>query len=219
MIGPIGGTRKAAPQTPWNTHQKFPHFKLELIIQTWIKDINNSFNPDLFQIFLWAMEDILIVTTGGTIDKVYFDAKSRYEVGPPNIERVLSELKLSITYRIQQLMRKDSLDMTEEDKKDIRDTVIQAPETRILITHGTDTMVETGKYLADVKQKTIVLTGALEPALFKTSDALFNIGCGLGAVQSSPPGVYIAMNGHIFDCMKVRKNVAENRFEPLGDLA
>lgn len=159
----------------------------------------------------------MILTTGGTIDKVYFDAKSEYEVGPPNIERVLSELHLSINYRIQPLMRKDSLDMTGEDRETIRDAVVQAPETGILITHGTDTMVETGRYLMGVTEKTIVLTGALEPALFKTSDALFNIGCGLGAVQTSPPGVYIAMNGRIFDCMKVRKNVARNRFEPVND--
>ena len=163
------------------------------------------------------MEDILILTTGGTIDKVYFDAKSEYEVGPPNIERVLSELHLSLSYRIHPLMRKDSLDMTVEDRNIIRDAVTRAPETGILITHGTDTMVETGRHLMDVKEKTIVLTGALEPALFKTSDALFNIGCGLGAVQTSPPGVYIAMNGRIFDCMKVRKNVAESRFEPAED--
>ena len=163
------------------------------------------------------MADILILTTGGTIDKVYFDAKSEYEVGPPNIERVLSELQLSISYRIQPLMRKDSLDMTMEDRTMIREAVIRAPETGILITHGTDTMVETGRHLIGVKNKTIVLTGALEPALFKTSDALFNIGCGLGAVQVSPPGVYIAMNGRIFDCLKVRKNVARNRFEPVKD--
>ena len=165
------------------------------------------------------MERILILTTGGTIDKVYFDAKSEYEVGPPNIERVLAEMQLSIGYRIQPLLRKDSLDMTDDDRQLIREAVIRAPETGILITHGTDTMVETGRYLADIKEKIIVLTGALEPALFKTSDALFNIGCGLAAVQVSPPGVYIAMNGRIFDCMKVRKNITRNRFEPAEDSA
>ena len=159
------------------------------------------------------MSDISIITVGGTIDKVYFDAKSEYEVGPPNIEKVLSELNLSISYRINSLMRKDSLDLTAEDRALIVKTVADDPCERILITHGTDTMVETAKELTTIVQKTIVLTGALEPALFKTSDAVFNIGCALGAVQSLPPGTYIAMNGKVFPADKVWKNLKENRFE------
>jgi L-asparaginase len=161
------------------------------------------------------METILILTTGGTIDKVYFDAKSEYEVGPPNIKTVLSELNLSISYRIESLMRKDSLDITDDDRAIIKSAVQSAAENTILITHGTDTMVETGKSLVGLTRKTVVLTGAIEPALFKTSDALFNIGCGLAAVQTAPPGVYIAMNGRIFDCQQVRKNLEKNRFEPM----
>ena len=160
------------------------------------------------------METILILTTGGTIDKVYFDAKSEYEVGPPNIKTVLSELNLSIQYQIKSLMRKDSLEITDDDRAIIKSAVQNAPENTILITHGTDTMVETGKSLVGLAGKTVVLTGAIEPALFKTSDALFNIGCGLAAVQTAPPGVYIAMNGRIFDCQQVRKNLQKNRFEP-----
>ncbi len=159
------------------------------------------------------METILILTTGGTIDKVYFDAKSEYQVGPPNIGAVLSELNLAINYRIESLMRKDSLDITDDDREIIKSAVSNAPEDMILITHGTDTMVDTGKALIGLTTKTIVLTGALEPALFKTSDALFNIGCGLAAVQVAGPGVYIAMNGRIFDNRKVRKNLEMNRFE------
>lgn len=159
------------------------------------------------------MHEISIITVGGTIDKVYFDAKSEYEVGPPNIEKVLSELNLSISYRINSLMRKDSLDLTGEDRALIAATVATDPCTRIVITHGTDTMVETARQLTKISHKTIVLTGALEPALFKTSDAVFNIGCALGAVQSLAPGVYIAMNGKIFPAGKVRKNLQENRFE------
>jgi L-asparaginase len=85
----------------------------------------------------------------------------------------------------------------------------------VLITHGTDTMVETAKVLAVLTDKTIVLTGALSPARFRGSDAEFNVGCAVGAVQSLPPGVYIAMNGRIWDPNKVRKNVAANRFEPI----
>ena len=162
------------------------------------------------------MNDVSIIAVGGTIDKVYFDAKSEYEVGPPNIERVLSELNLSISYNVSSLMRKDSLDITAEDRALITKTVADDPSDRILITHGTDTMVETAKGLVGIAEKTIVLTGALEPALFKTSDAVFNIGCALGAVQSLPPGVFIAMNGKIFPANKVWKNLEKNRFESLN---
>ena len=161
------------------------------------------------------MHEISIITVGGTIDKVYFDAKSEYEVGPPNIEKVLAELNLSISYGINSLMRKDSLDLTDEDRVLIGVTVAGDPCNRIVITHGTDTMVETALQLITIADKTIVLTGALEPALFKTSDAVFNIGCALGAVQSLAPGVYIAMNGKIFPADKVRKNLQENRFETI----
>lgn len=161
------------------------------------------------------MSEISIIAVGGTIDKVYFDAKSEYEVGPPNIEKVLSELNLSISYSINSLMRKDSLDLTDEDRKLIAETIANDPCDRILITHGTDTMVETAKELTTIPKKTIVLTGALEPALFKTSDAVFNIGCALGGVQSLAPGVYIAMNGKIFSANKVWKNLEKNRFESL----
>ncbi|NNK56896.1 MAG: asparaginase [Desulfofustis sp.] len=161
------------------------------------------------------MDNILILTTGGTIDKIYFDAKSTYEVGPPNISELLAELNLSISYRIVSVLRKDSLDLTDEDRQLICDRAAEAEETRILITHGTDTMVETGTALQAITGKTIVLTGALQPALFKTSDALFNIGCGLAAVQTLKSGVYIAMSGAIFDCTKVGKNHQNNRFEPL----
>lgn len=161
------------------------------------------------------MKDITILTTGGTIDKVYFDAKSEYEVGPPNIERLLGELILNLSYKIISLFRKDSLDITPEDRRTIRSAVKEAKSRRIVITHGTDTMAETARSLLDIHDKTIVLTGALEPALFKTSDAIFNVGCALGAVQSLEPGVYIAMNGAIFNGDNVRKNLERNMFEEI----
>lgn len=161
------------------------------------------------------MKKILILTTGGTIDKVYFDAKSTYEVGPPNVETVLKELDLAVDYSVHSLLRKDSLEITEEDREIIFQAVLRADEERILITHGTDTMVQTAKYLAKVQGKTIVLTGALAPALFKTTDALFNIGCALAAVQILSAGVYIAMNGAIFPHDGVRKNLQKNKFEEL----
>ncbi len=161
------------------------------------------------------MENILILTTGGTIDKIYFDANSTYEVGPPNISTLLAELNLSISYRIIPVLRKDSLDLTDNDRQLIYNQAAAGEETRILITHGTDTMIETGTALQTIPGKTIVLTGALQPALFKTSDALFNIGCGLAAVQTLDSGVYIAMSGRIFECGKVQKNHRTHRFEPL----
>lgn len=163
------------------------------------------------------METILILTTGGTIDKVYFDAKSAYEVGPPNIALILAELNLSIGYRVVPILRKDSLDLTDADRQLIHDQVASSEERCVLITHGTDTMVQTAWELRDIEHKTIVLTGALEPALFKTSDALFNIGCGLAAVQSLADGIYIVMNGKVFSWDNVRKNLQTNRFEPITD--
>ncbi len=161
------------------------------------------------------MSLIRIFTVGGTIDKIYFDAKSAYEVGPPNITEVLSALSLNLNYQVDSLMQKDSLEMTVQDRQLIREAVAQVDELKIVITHGTDTMVETAKELSTLTNKTIVLTGALSPALFKNSDAMFNIGAALTAAQTKPAGVYIAMNGVIFDYDKVRKDVENNRFVSL----
>jgi L-asparaginase len=156
---------------------------------------------------------IKIFTTGGTIDKVYFDATSEYQVGQPNISAVFDELKLGFSYTIESLMKKDSLDLTDGDRTVIYRAADEDPADRILITHGTDTMVETAKKLAGIQGKTIVLTGALKPALFKTTDAVFNIGCAVAAVQTMNPGIYIAMNGRIFSHDKVRKNFQLGQFE------
>ncbi|MBE2211389.1 MAG: asparaginase [Xanthomonadaceae bacterium] len=159
------------------------------------------------------MEDLLIVTTGGTIDKVYFDAKSDYQVGEPQIGKILDDLGVAFRFHVIPLLRKDSLFINEADRQLMRATIAAQDERCVLVTHGTDSMVETAKVLADIPGKTIVLTGALNPARFEGSDAEFNIGCAVGAVQSLPPGVYIAMNGRIWDPGKVRKNVEANRFE------
>jgi len=164
------------------------------------------------------MQPIKIFTTGGTIDKVYFDAKSTYQVGEPNISRVLAELPLDLDYTVTSVLRKDSLEMTPADRNVVIAAVQNAEEQQIIVTHGTDTMVDTAKALqAAVKDKTIVLTGALEPALFKTSDAMFNIGCAIAAVQSLPPGAYITMNGRIFESDNVVKNVELSRFMTLEE--
>lgn len=158
---------------------------------------------------------IKIFTVGGTIDKVYFDAKSSYEVGPPNISAVLGELHLNIDFKVTSLMQKDSLEMTDEDRQIVHRAILDSTADKIVITHGTDTMVLTAQVLSDIANKTIVLTGALAPAIFKSSDAMFNIGCALTAAQTKPPGVYIAMNGQIFDHDNVKKDVPNNRFVPL----
>ncbi|QIB67261.1 asparaginase domain-containing protein [Kineobactrum salinum] len=156
-----------------------------------------------------------IITTGGTIDKIYFDAKSDYQIGDPVIGELLQRMGAGFEYSVESAMRKDSLDLTAADRARIRAAAERCSEECVLITHGTDGMVATAGALAGVLGKCIVLTGALQPAAFAHSDAIFNIGCAIGAVQSKPPGVYIAMNGLVFDADKVTKNVAANRFEPL----
>jgi L-asparaginase len=161
------------------------------------------------------MDSLCIVTTGGTIDKIYFDDKSDFEVGEPQIGRILQELGVAFRFSVIPILRKDSLHINDADRELLRATVAAQPDQHVLITHGTDSMVETAKVLKSVEGKTIVLTGALNPARFRGSDAEFNIGTAVGAVQSLPPGVYIAMNGRIWDPFKVRKNVEANRFESL----
>lgn len=163
-----------------------------------------------------SMETLRIFTTGGTIDKIYFDAKSKYEVGEPQIGAILREMNVQLPFVITPLMRKDSLDMRDTDRALIRKAVEQAAERRILITHGTDTMTDTAAALQGIPAKTIVLTGALNPARFRGSDAMFNIGGALAAAQALAPGVYIFMNGRVFDSLKVRKNRDKNRFEETG---
>ena len=160
------------------------------------------------------MDQLCIVTTGGTIDKVYFDDKSDFQVGDPQIGRILDELGVAFRFTVIPILRKDSLHISTADRELLRATIAAQPARHVLVTHGTDTMVDTAKVLASIADKTIVLTGALNPARFRGSDADFNIGTAVGAVQCLAPGVYIAMNGRIWDPLKVRKNVAANRFEP-----
>jgi L-asparaginase len=158
---------------------------------------------------------LLIITTGGTIDKIYFDDKSDYQIGEPQISKILNLMHVAFDFEVTALMRKDSLHITTDDRQLIRSAVAATDASHVLITHGTDTMVETAAELAGLPGKTVVLTGALNPARFRDSDAIFNIGCAVGAVQALPPGVYIAMNGKVWDPDHVRKNPRENRFEPM----
>ena len=158
------------------------------------------------------MNSILILTTGGTIDKVYFDAKSEYEVGDPQIGDVLRLAHVNVDYEIVPLFRKDSLEMTQKEREEIKSHIEQSSAKRILVTHGTDTMADTGRFLESIKGKTIVLTGALLPARFRDNDAIFNIGFAMAAVQSLDEGTYICMNGKIFDPNCVKKDRDANQF-------
>ena len=124
-------------------------------------------------------------------------------------------MQVGFQFTVESAMRKDSLDMTDEDRALIRRLAGQCEEECVLITHGTDGMVGTARALEGIAEKCIVLTGALQPAAFAQTDAIFNVGCALGAVQSLSPGVYIAMNGEIFAADNVVKNVAANRFQRL----
>ncbi len=156
---------------------------------------------------------IRFITTGGTIDKIYFDAMSRFEVGEPLLKHILSDGLVGFDYDIVPLFRKDSLELTDSDRTEIRRYVEKDDARRIVITHGTDTMAETAAELKGIPDKSIVLTGALSPARFRSTDAVFNVGMAVAAVQLVEPGVYIAMNGRIFAAGDVRKNRDTNRFE------
>ena len=156
---------------------------------------------------------IRFITTGGTIDKVYFDALSQFEIGDSQIKHILSDGLAEFDYEVVPLLQKDSLDMTDEDRSKLHDLVAADDAERYVITHGTDTMPETAEVLADLEGKTIVLTGSLSPARFKSTDAIFNVGMAVAAVQVAAPGVYIAMNGQVFSAGAVRKNRAQNKFE------
>lgn len=156
---------------------------------------------------------IKFIAVGGTIDKVYFDRMSEYQVGESAIGEILRDANVTFHYTCKSMIHKDSLDMTDEDRQEIHDAIAADEHRHIIVTHGTDTMIQTAKKLLAIPNKVILLTGAMVPAKFKSSDAPFNIGCAVAAVQSLSPGVYIALNGRIFDPNKVRKNRELNLFE------
>jgi L-asparaginase len=160
---------------------------------------------------------IRFITTGGTIDKIYFDAISQFEVGETQIKHILSEGLVAFDYDIVAMFQKDSLDMTDADRAKLRAYIEQDDAERYVITHGTDTMENTAAELRGIADKKIVLTGALSPARFRTTDAVFNVAMAVAAVQVVEPGVYLAMSGQIFAAGSVQKNRAENRFERISD--
>lgn len=162
------------------------------------------------------MKSIHFMCAGGTIDKIYFDAKSDYQIGEPAVEQMLDEMPVHFDYLVSSVLKKDSLEMDDTDRQKILEAVKNCQQERIIITHGTDTMTNTARVLAQVTGKTIVLTGAMAPAIFRDTDALFNVGCAISAVQVLEEGVYIAMNGEIFDALNVCKDVDNERFVRLN---
>ena len=156
---------------------------------------------------------VKVFCTGGTIDKVYFDALSDYQIGEPVVNNILKEALAKFSFDVVSILKKDSLEITDEDRALIYKQVAAESCNHILITHGTDTMINTAQCLEEIKDKTIVLTGAMQPARFRNTDAIFNIGYAISAAQHLPNGVYLAMNGQIFTPDAVQKNRAEAQFE------
>lgn len=157
-----------------------------------------------------------ILTTGGTIDKVYFDKKSNYEVGDPFVEELLHKMNVNISFNVKSLMKIDSLDMTDIHREEILNYVKNSNANIFLVTHGTDSIVETAIYLKKISDKTIVLTGSLKPAIFIDNDAIFNVGSALTSAQILKNGVYIVINGQVFNPDNVRKNLEKNIFETIN---
>ena len=158
---------------------------------------------------------IIFLATGGTFDKVYYDALSDYRIGDPQVSSILEQAKVALDYQVEAIISKDSLDLNDADRVVLRERIAKDANTYFVVIHGTDTMVETARTLQGIAGKTIVLTGAMQPARFKNSDAEFNTGFALAAVQLLKPGVYIVMNGEIFTADKVRKNRDKGCFEAI----
>ena len=158
---------------------------------------------------------LLFLQTGGTIDKDYPRQEKgwAFEIGPPAVKRILEKLDPSFTYEIRQVLRKDSLEITEEDRALILETCRNHQAEHIIITHGTDTMRETAFHLSDLTNKTIVLTGAMRPERFSDSDAPITVGMAIAAVQSLPHGVYIAMHGIVKRFDKIGRDHESGRYE------
>jgi L-asparaginase len=161
---------------------------------------------------------LLVLVTGGTFDKEYDEIEGRLEFAETHLPAMLELGRCRLEVEVRTLMMIDSLDMTGEDRARILQQCRGSSAARIVITHGTDTMVETARHLAEGLEgtgKTVVLTGAMVPFAFGSSDGLFNLGSALSFAQTLPPGVYVAMNGRYFLWNDVRKNRELGVFEPL----
>ena len=162
------------------------------------------------------MNPIKIFVTGGTFDKEYNELNGELYFKKTHLHEMLELGRSQLRVDIETIMMKDSLEMSKNNRNTIVKKCLQSDENQILITHGTDTMVETAKFLAEkITTKTIVLTGAMIPYKFGSSDGLFNLGSALSFLQSLPKGIYIAMNGNIFNWNNVKKNKELGLFQPL----
>ncbi len=181
-------------------------------IDSWRPFVADTAAPILSNLRPRTMK-IHFITTGGTIDKVFLDAEGEYAIGSPEVAEIMKDTSATFDFEIESVMAKDSLEMTDADRQLVRDRVVACGCERVIITHGTDSMVDTARALLGVSGKIVVVTGAMKPARFRDSDAVFNIGVAVGAVLSLPPGVYLAMGGRVLDPRKAYKNREKHRFE------
>lgn len=159
---------------------------------------------------------IKLITMGGTIDKDYFDALSEYQVVDSILSEEIARVGVPLQLKTQSVCKKDSLEITDSDRSALRECIAQSSEERILVSHGTDTLVETARYLAEdaaLQGRRIVLFGAMRPLRFKDTDGLFNAAFALGALQACEPGIHVAMSGQLFRPDQVVKNRDAGRFE------
>jgi len=159
------------------------------------------------------MKKLLVLTTGGTLDKVYFDALSEFQVGEPVAANILMAMNVNFEYEVIEICRKDSLELTEQDRDKLKTTIESSDANHVLITHGTDTMVDSANHIGVQANKVIVFTGAMQPAAFSNTDAVFNIGTAIGAFSVAQSGTYIAMSGQVYPAGDVFKNYDSRRFE------
>lgn len=157
---------------------------------------------------------ILFIQTGGTIDKDYPKKVKGYffEIAEPAVKRIMKKVNPKFEYSILQLIKKDSLEITNKDRDIIYNSCRNAKVKKIIITHGTDTMIETAKKLSTIRNKVIILTGAILPEKFNDSDAMFNIGTAVGAINILNKGVYIAMNGKVYPWDETIKSQKTGKF-------
>ena len=158
--------------------------------------------------------EVLFIQTGGTIDKDYPKTKNgwAFEINEPAVKRILEKVNCSFNYFVISLLKKDSLEINDEYRSLIFKKCKEAEENKIIITHGTDTMNITANYLKEIKNKTIIITGAMRPERFSNSDAAINIGVAIGAAQTLSKGIYIAMNGLVIPHHKMERNKETGQF-------
>lgn len=165
------------------------------------------------------MYDIRIITTGGTFDKLYDAIKGELTFRESQLPRILQQSRTTLAVCLEGALAVDSLYMSDDERKNIVEHIVASPEKRVVVIHGTDTMVETARLLAlgrPSEDMTVVFTGAMIPYSLENSDAEFNLGVAIAAVQLAAPGIYVAMGGRIYPYDNVRKNREKGIFEPIS---